>query len=227
MNSVIVKPTNFAAINIECLVDTRLSWKAKGIYSFLKTFNNGIITNTKRISRCSIDGEISLLSGIEELIKLGYIIIENEQYILCDIPFEKDKNINIFEESLNKKEKTIKKRKKKETPFHPESIGGKLAQLLLNKIEIVNPQLKTPNLGKWEKHFVRMMWVDGLLSDDIKNVIHFIFKDNFWKNVIDNPYILSMKYHKIKTKMLYNYNKNNTMNSNDSVFEEAKKRGID
>jgi len=222
MNSIIVKQTNFAAINIECLVDTRLSWKAKGIYSFLKTFNNGIITNTKRISKCAIDGEVSLLSGIEELIKLGYIIIENDQYIVCDIPFEKDKNINIFGESLNKKEKTIKKRKKKETPFHPESASGKLAQLLLDKIEIINPQFKTPDLGKWEKQFAKMIFMNGYQYDEIVLLIQFIFKHNFWRKVIDNPYILENKYFKIKTQLI-----NNNINNNDSIFEEAKKKGID
>jgi len=214
MISVNIKTTNFVAINSECIQDSRLSWAAKGIYSFLKTFSNGIIINTKKIAKFSKDNETKLLSGLQELIELGYIFIENDSYILQDIPSIKNTKVKIIEEKKPKKIKTKKK-------FNPNSICGKLAFLLLEKIESILPELPQQNMAMWEAIFAKMIFIEGKPQEEIEKVIKYAFNNKFWKKSIINPYILNASYYKIKLQMT-----ESNKNINDDVFEQAKQIGI-
>ena len=57
----------------ETLADKRLSWKAKGILSYLLSLPYDWEVYTSEVAKHSTDGIKSLNSGIQELIKLGYI----------------------------------------------------------------------------------------------------------------------------------------------------------
>ncbi len=73
------KPTNFAMVSYQALQDTRLSWKARGIYAFLvsKASIEGWKFNRDALIEASDnDGKASYDSGIKELKDLGYLSIE-------------------------------------------------------------------------------------------------------------------------------------------------------
>jgi len=55
--------------------DTRLSWKAKGIFSYISAQKDGQIIDFFDLQFESADGKYSLKNGIRELEKLGYLAI--------------------------------------------------------------------------------------------------------------------------------------------------------
>jgi len=63
---------NFIIINKICLQDSKLSWKAKGIYAYIMSLPDNWKVKTAEIMRHSSDGRTALLSGLKELIKFGY-----------------------------------------------------------------------------------------------------------------------------------------------------------
>lgn len=63
----------FTTIPNETLADERLSWKAKGLLSYLLSLPYDWEVYTSEVVRHSTDGTKSLTSGLNELIELGYI----------------------------------------------------------------------------------------------------------------------------------------------------------
>lgn len=257
---------NFVVMNKICLQDKKLSWKAKGIYSYLMSLPTNWEIKTSEVKNHSADGRTALLSGIKELIEHGYCDrIENRDengkittydYIIKETPqiiLNKEElprsgfpladnlltenqpllNNNIsnkeFIKNTTQSKKTVNK-KKKVKKFNQNSIGGKLAQYLLDKIEENDPTFPTPELGKWEGCFNKMVFVDGKPSEEIENIIKYAQESNYWKSFILDPYKLNAKYQTLKMQMNnpmpYSQNLNNKKNNKD-VFEEAKEKGID
>lgn len=159
-------------------------------------------------------------------------IAENQVALLSidisniDSSEDKDKTIVLSGENeiINKKAVKKKSRGKKKTPrkFNPNSIGGKLARFMLDKIEKFDPSFTTPEMGTWEACFNKMILVDGYAKNEIKEVISFGLSDNFWKAVILNPYSLKRNYYKIKTRMLNPIKREQTREEKKNVFDEAK-----
>lgn len=67
------KDNPYVMINRTMLSDKRLSWKAKGILSYLLSMPDDWQVYSTEIQRHATDGIDSLSSGLKELIKLGYI----------------------------------------------------------------------------------------------------------------------------------------------------------
>lgn len=59
-----------------CLDDSRLSWKAKGIASFLNTIQPA---NIQIICKASKDGKDAVRSALKELIDYDYVITEERK----------------------------------------------------------------------------------------------------------------------------------------------------
>jgi len=250
---------NFVVMNKVCLQDKKLSWKAKGIYSYIMSLPNNWNIRTSEIENHSTDGRTALLSGIKELINNGYcervekrnnqgLIIEYD-YILKETPDIKiqqpdlpltenpltdndvllnNNSINI--ESSNKlltKKPFKKKQKKKSGIFNPNSLGGKLAQKLLDKIELNDPSFPTPDLFKWEKYFNKMIYVEGYNIYLLDSLIEFAHSKSFWKSIILSPYKLKANFSTLRIQknntILY---KNKNKDTDKDVFEQAKKEGI-
>lgn len=98
------KENPYVMINKQFLYDKRLSWKAKGILTYLLSMPDDWQIYETELVKHSKDGLTSLKSGIKELIELGYIIreqIRNEkgqfkgyEYCVYEIPAESGKPIN-------------------------------------------------------------------------------------------------------------------------------------
>jgi len=68
-----MQENNFAIIPNNLLGDENLSWKAKGVLSYLLSLPTDWKIYTEEIAKHSTDGIDSLNSAIRELINLGYI----------------------------------------------------------------------------------------------------------------------------------------------------------
>lgn len=73
------KNKNYSVINNEFLNDNRLSWKAKGILTWLLSRPDNWQPKLIDMQKRSSDGRDSTSSGINELIKYGYIIRESQR----------------------------------------------------------------------------------------------------------------------------------------------------
>lgn len=68
---------NFTMVSNEILNDNRLSWKAKGILSYLLSKPDGWEAQIEDLYKKASDGYSSLRSGIEDLILCGYMELKN------------------------------------------------------------------------------------------------------------------------------------------------------
>lgn len=66
-------PGNFVIIHKAALIDERLSWKAKGLFSYVMTLPDDWTIRTTDLSKRSDDGISSVRSAIKELFNAGYI----------------------------------------------------------------------------------------------------------------------------------------------------------
>lgn len=66
------KRENFTVVNNEYLQDTRLSWKAKGLITYVMSLPDDWKLNINDLVNRSEDGRNSLTSGINELVEFGY-----------------------------------------------------------------------------------------------------------------------------------------------------------
>ena len=88
----------FAIIPNETLADDRLSWKAKGLLSYLLSLPYDWEVYTSEVAKHSTDGIDSLNSGLRELMELNYIKrtkirgkngkYEGWEYCVYDVPTE-------------------------------------------------------------------------------------------------------------------------------------------
>lgn len=65
--------TNFTQVSNDVLKDSRLTWKAKGVFAYLYSKPDDWDFSTERMKLDSLDGREALLSGLKELETLGYL----------------------------------------------------------------------------------------------------------------------------------------------------------
>lgn len=70
---------NFTVVCNQVLKDERLSWKAKGIIAYIMSLPDDWEIHTKELVKHAADGRDSLMSGIRELKKYGYVIYNKYQ----------------------------------------------------------------------------------------------------------------------------------------------------
>ncbi len=87
----------FGVTPIELLNSPTASWKAKGIYAYIQSKPDGWNFSADRMKDDATDGKDGTLTGIKELIKLGYLVrtrTKNEsgqfdwEYELLEIPIK-------------------------------------------------------------------------------------------------------------------------------------------
>ena len=71
--TIINKGTKWKTINLTCCEDKRLSWKAKGLHTYLASRPPDWEIRTSELGTRSIDGPTALSSGMKELISTGYV----------------------------------------------------------------------------------------------------------------------------------------------------------
>ena len=70
----IYKQKNFSIISNHHLNDAKLSFKSKGILTYLLSKPDDWVVRTRQLARTSRDGRDAIYSGIKELVNAGYII---------------------------------------------------------------------------------------------------------------------------------------------------------
>ena len=78
------KSNPYVLLNKTCLSDDRLSWKAKGLHSYLLSLPDDWKIYTEDLKNRSKDGKDAIRSAINELIDLGYI----KQFLLIIINYQ-------------------------------------------------------------------------------------------------------------------------------------------
>lgn len=67
---------DFTTLSNELLRDSRLSWKARGLFCYLWSHCDNFKFSVERLTSKATDGRDSTTSGLAELQRLGYLVIE-------------------------------------------------------------------------------------------------------------------------------------------------------
>ena len=218
------KNKNYTTIHNEFLKRKDLSWKAKGIMTYLLSLPDDWIVNLDEIKRNSSDGESSFRSGWKELKDTGYVSrqpIRDEvtkkilswETVIKELPNEKKshnvENHNVGNhkvgnhkvdnrELLSTKELSTNKQSTNKSTSRSklkfETHHLKLAELLYKEILHNNPQHKKPNLESWANDFRLMMEIDKREGKEIQELILFSQSHDFWYKNILSAGKLREKY---------------------------------
>jgi hypothetical protein len=130
------KTENYSIIHNECLKDSTISWRAKGLYAYMMTLPNGWNIRRGEIFNHAIEGKDAANKAFNELIQKGYIKkvfirekgkIKGFEYILYEVA-----NSTINEHSCTKNEQKYDKNNDK----------------LLSKPNKINRRTEKPSVGK-------------------------------------------------------------------------------
>jgi len=130
------KTENYSIIHNECLKDSTISWRAKGLYAYMMTLPNGWNIRRGEIFNHAIEGKDAANKAFNELIQKGYIKkvfirekgkIKGFEYILYKVA-----NSTINEHSCIKNEQKHDKNNDK----------------LLSKPNKINRRTEKPSVGK-------------------------------------------------------------------------------
>lgn len=136
----------YKTINLSCVENKKLTWKAKGIHNYFITRPHGWTINKNDLIGRSTDGETSLKSGIRELIWAGYLfrfIQRNEKgqitrwlYVVVEEPTTEDE---IFKHLIEKGQDVWKTYRNGKNPNGDDDdgiISGNDAQPIDSKEEV-------------------------------------------------------------------------------------------
>ena len=237
----------YVMLNKTCLCDEKLSWKAKGLHSYLLSLPDDWKIYIEDLKNRSKDGRDSTTSAINELMKKGYIKrtpIKDDKtgkfkggydYEVYEIPMELSKD-NRDTENPETGESENRKNRKSENP-----------ELLNNELKLNNKENKliinyyqkhigviTPNLAMKLLSFLE----DGMESDVIirgidQAIAAGVRNFNYLLSILNNWMELGIKesaqltehqnnYKNKRTKNIINQNnrKNNNFDKNNRDEEE-------
>ena len=121
--------------------------------------------------------------------KMKITIFKNEDKPSSKMTPNKD---TINKDTINKDKKNVKNFKNK--LFDDASIEIILSKYLYNCILENDPKHKKPNFQKWATDFDKLIRIDKRDPTEIKNIIEWAQKDNFWKSNILSPTKLKKQY---------------------------------
>ena len=218
------KNRNYTTIHNEFLKRKDISWKAKGIMTYLLSLPDDWVVNLDEIKRNATDGESSFRSGWKELVSAGYVSrqpVRDEKTKKIDYwetvikeSVSKDKihnvenhNVGIHQvgnhkvdnhELLSTKELSTNiqstNKSTSRSKLKFETHHLKLAELLYKEILHNNPQHKKPNLESWANDFRLMMEIDKREGKEIQELILFSQSHDFWYKNILSAGKLREKY---------------------------------
>ncbi len=181
----------FTTINNDILNDTELSFKAKGLFSYLWSLPDDWVYYETEVVKHSTDGRASVRSGLEELEEKGYLKrgrernekgqLVNADWQLADTPmFEKRTlekrtlekrtlenrtllNTNLTNEKLTKEEHINNSRAK------PDSIADEVKTIVGYLNEKTKSTYRTTT--RETKRLIKARLNEGFIVDDFKTVI--------------------------------------------------------
>lgn len=159
----IKKESNFVQIHKFPLEDVRLSWKAKGLLSYMLSKPNNYQFYISELPRHSKDGKDSTRSGIEELEKLGYLVRDGENtkdsetgkykgysYLLYEVPQDSAIEEDPLREIRNGKPATNNNEYSNTNNKEKDKVKEMLTYARENKLEDVFSDQYKPNLSFYE-----------------------------------------------------------------------------
>lgn len=188
------KEKNYTVLDNTFIKDERLSWKAKGLMTYLLSLPDDWTIHLSEIEKHATDGKSALRSAINELKELGYlkaeqkrennrfaemvyIIIENPDSLLTD--FQQTENLQT--EKLNSENQTLQN---------------------TNDDKVLNEQSTNNNIPKTKKHKYGT-FQNVLLSDKELEELNEELGTEKAKAVIDNfSELKEMKGYKYKSDYL-------------------------
>ena len=218
------KNRNYTTIHNEFLKRKDLSWKAKGIMTYLLSLPDDWVVNLDEIKRNATDGESSFRSGWKELVSAGYVSrqpvrdektkkIDYWETVIKESVSEskshnvENHNVGIHQvgnhkvdnrELLSTKELSTNiqstNKSTSRSKLKFETHHLKLAELLYKEILHNNPQHKKPNLESWANDFRLMMEIDKREGKEIQELILFSQSHDFWYKNILSAGKLREKY---------------------------------
>lgn len=203
--------------------DSELSIGAKGLYAYICSYAGN--ENKAFPSRELITHELSISKDTfnkykNELLEKDYLAIiqvksngkfKRNEYELINSPCPKSSDTESSDtESSDTTNKDTTNNNFTNNNFTnnnlniymSDSTEYRLAQFLYNHILKNNPNAKESNLQKWAKTFELIIRIDKRTSEDIKKIIEFSQKDEFWKCNILSPGKLREKYDQLYLKMI-------------------------
>lgn len=181
----------FTTINNDILNDTELSFKAKGLFSYLWSLPDDWVYYETEVTKHSTDGRGSVRSGLKELEEKGYLKRERERndkgqlvnadWQLADTPMFKKRtldkrtldkrtlenctllNTNLTNEKLTKEEHTNNSRAK------PDSIADEVKTIVGYLNEKTKSTYRTTT--RETKRLIKARLNEGFTVDDFKTVI--------------------------------------------------------
>ena len=125
-------------------------------------------------------------------------------------------------------EKDIEKNNKSQSPrrYGDDSPYLKMAQYLFNWIKQNNPSAKEPNYQKWADDFRKLSEIDKRSKKDIKQIIDWSQKDNFWQTNILSPAKLRKHFDKLTMQKNAKPSKRNSFQEVEPSWLNQEKTGL-
>ena len=187
------KEKNFTVLDNTFIKDTRLSWKAKGLMTYLLSLPDDWTIHLSEVEKHATDGKSALRSAINELKELGYLKAEQKRennrfaemvYIIIENP---DFPLTDFQQTENLQTENLQTEKQ---PL-----------LNTNNNKVLNKQ-STNNIPKEKKH-KNGTYQNVLLSDKELKTLCDELGTKKTKAVIDNfSELKEMKGYKYKSDYL-------------------------
>lgn len=133
---------------------------------------------------------------------------------------EIEKEIDIDKEKEKKNKSQSPRRYDDDSPYL------KMAQYLFNWIKQNNPSAKEPNYQKWADDFRKLSEIDKRSKKDIKQIIDWSQKDNFWQTNILSPAKLRKHFDKLTMQMNAKPSKRNSFQEVEPSWLNQEKTGL-
>ena len=193
------KEKNYTVIDNTFIKDTRLSWKAKGLMTYLLSLPDDWTIHLSEIEQHATDGKSALRSAINELKEFGYLKAEQKRennrfaemvYIIIENPdspltdFQQTENLqteNLQTENLNSENQTLQN---------------------TNNDKVLNKQSTDNNITKPKKHKVGTYKNVLLTSDETKKLCDKLGTDKAEAVINNYSELKEMKGYKYKSDYL-------------------------
>ena len=209
MSKLIIK-NRYGIIPNDILNDKELSFRAKGLYSYLQSKPDNWKFSVIRIALQTKEGETAIMNAIKELeqAKLleripikdtlgkwkGYDYLLSEKPSLEKPKMDKPKMDKPLMENLvtlSKKDYSKKDYSKKDIVNKNNKLylseDLRLAKLLFSLIKQNSPTHKQPNMDSWANDVRKIRELDGRTEEQIEIIMRWAQQNDFWQSNILSP----------------------------------------
>lgn len=210
------------------LRDKNLSFKAKGLLAYMLSLPDDWVFYESEITKHATDGKHSVRAGLQELESNSYLVknqsrdesgkFSNVEWILHDEPLSENRSTDnpptekptTENQSLLNTDLTNdlsipstdkkKSRKPAKADYDDASPYMQLAKEFFSEIQKNNSEAKEPNYQKWADDIRKLVELDGKSLENVRSVMAWSQKNNFWKGNILSAKKLREKYDQLKVQ---------------------------